>query len=104
MLTIAFLRSCSPPSIFLDVSIGSGVSDDPLRGLDLGVQVVKRLVQVVIDHFTLRGPVDQHRKVLTAPPERIEERAVILEPATALEHALCGGLVFPEVWRSRLGF
>ena len=88
MVTIAFLRSCSPPSIFLispACTSWSSASSACANSASTG--------------FARLGPLDEHREVVALLLERHDEIAVLLEPAAALQDFLRFGLVFPEIGR-----
>ena len=67
---MAFLPSCSPPSIFLTspASTLAARSSRPAR-------------EVVLHRFTLPDPVAEDAEVLRLPPQRFREIAVVLQPA-----------------------
>jgi hypothetical protein len=75
-----------------------------LAGLDLAIEGVERLLQFGVDRLARLSPLEEHRKVLVAFAEGSDEIPVLLEPTPALEHLLCGGLVFPEVGGGRSRF
>jgi hypothetical protein len=68
-----------------------------LAGLDVLREDLERLREFGVDRLARVGPLDQHREVVALLLERNRELAILLEPAAALEHLLCFGLVFPEI-------
>ena len=83
---MAFLRSCSPPSIFL-VSPASTTVDEL-------VEPAREILQHGLPAF---GPLDEHGEILGARAQRLAEVAILLEPAAPLEQLLRARLVLPEV-------
>ena len=77
IVTIAFLRSCSPPSIFL-VSPASTASDE----------IVEPAGQIVGDRLPRLGPFDEHGEIVGAAPERLAEIAILFEAAAPLQQLL----------------
>jgi len=70
-----------------------------LGGLDLHgerVETGRELGQYVL---TLGGPLHQHREILFAFSQALDQIAFFFEPPAALEHLLRFGLVFPEIGR-----
>jgi hypothetical protein len=45
------------------------------------------------------SPLEQHRQIVAAAPERRGQIAILLQAAAALENTLSFGLIFPEVRR-----
>ena len=85
-MTIAFLRSCSPPSIFL-VSPASTCVDE----------LVESAAEILRDRLACFGPFDQHLQIVELALQRVTQLDVFLEPAAALQDLLRVGLVLPEV-------
>ena len=86
IVTIAFLRSCSPPSIFL-VSPASTCVDELVEGA----------AEIVGDRLARFGPLDEHVEIVEPASERRAQLAILLEPAAALQQLLRAGLILPEV-------
>ena len=89
MVTIAFLRSCSPPSIFLISA-----------GLDFLLELVEGLRELGVDGLARLGPLDEHGEIVGCGVfSDSTSVAILLEPAAALQELLRFGLVLPEVGR-----
>src|SRR6185295_13343797 len=69
MATIAFRRSCTPPSIFL-------------------IERVERLTEFAVHGFAGLRPFDQYREVVALLPKRFDQVAILLQPFPALEDFL----------------
>ena len=91
MVTIALLRSCSPPSIFL-ISAASTFAASSSSPRELGVDVLARR--------PIRRSTRGRRS--RACSDR-DQREVFLEAAAALQHLLRFGLVVPEIGRRCAG-
>ena len=86
IVTIAFLRSCSPPSIFL-VSPASTWADEFVEA-----------AREIVEHRLARlGPLDQHGEIVARAAQRLAEVAILLEPPAPLQQLLRAGLILPEV-------
>ena len=75
-----------------------------LGRLYLGGKIVQRQIQIRVDIFTLLRPFDQHGEVVAPLSQRFDQRAILLQSPSALQHALRRGLILPEIRGGRLSF
>jgi hypothetical protein len=68
------------------------------------LELVQAAFEVGVDVFAGGGPLEQHRQVVGAPLQRLEERQILLGPPPPLHEFLRFGLVAPEAGRGRLLF
>jgi len=68
-----------------------------LAGIDLGRELVERSTQVVDDRLPGFRPLGEYCQIVGAPPQRVAELPVVLEPAPSLKQLLRRPLVLPEV-------
>ena len=68
-----------------------------LGRLDLERQRVEAAREIRKHVFARGGPFDQHGQILFTRAQAVDEIALLLEPAAALEHFLRLGLVLPEI-------
>ena len=83
---MAFLSSCSPPSIFLT----SPASISAARASEGGHEVL-------LDRLALADPVDEDAEVLRLRSQGLGEVAVVLQPPAAPQHLLRPVRIAPEV-------
>jgi hypothetical protein len=75
-----------------------------LTGLHFLIEFVETLCELGVDRLASLGPLDEDREVVGLLLERHHQIAILLEPATALQHLLRFGLVFPEIGRGGARF
>ena len=86
MVTIAFFRSCSPPSIFFVSPASTTVDSRRGRARDR-----RRPASPAF------GPFDEHAEIVGRACAGLAEVAILLQPASALQQFLRRGLILPEV-------
>ena len=84
MVTMAFLQSCSPPSIFLISPASTSCSSAPSPAVNSSST----------DSYPTLRPLDEHREIVALLPERQNQIAILLEPPAALVDFLRAGLIF----------
>ena len=70
-----------------------------LAGLHFLVERVERLRELGVDGFAGLGPLDEHGEIVALLSQRLDQIAILLEPAAALQHLLRFGLILPEIGR-----
>ena len=71
-----------------------------LGKLDVALEVVQALEEIRFDRLARPGPLDEDAEVVAAARQRLGERQLVFDAASALQQLLRLGLVLPEV---RLG-
>jgi len=71
-----------------------------LGKLDVALEVVQALEEIGFDRLARLGPLDEDAEVVGATGQRLGERQLVFDAASALQQLLRLGLVLPEV---RLG-
>ena len=87
-MRIAFVRSCSPPSIFLISPACTSSASASSACANSASTALARL-----------SPFDEHGEIVAALLQRHHEIAVLLQTAAALKDLLGFGLIFPEIGR-----
>ena len=75
-----------------------------LAGLHFLVERVERSRELGVHRLAGFGPFDEDRQIFALAPERLDEIAVLIEAAAALQRLLRFGLVLPEIRRGRARF
>ena len=70
-----------------------------LAGLHFLVERFERPRELGVDLLARLRPFDEDGEVVALPAERLDQIAILLEPAAALQHFLGVGLVLPEIRR-----
>jgi hypothetical protein len=67
-------------------------------GVDLAGQCVEPFAEFRQGTcIALLGPLDENGKIVTPPAQACDKLAVLLEPASTLQKALCRFLILPEI-------
>jgi hypothetical protein len=75
-----------------------------LASLDFLFEHVERRAELGVDRLARLRPLDEHGEIVAALLERLNQIAILLEPAAPLQNLLGVRLVFPEVGRGRARF
>jgi hypothetical protein len=74
-----------------------------LTGLNVAAERLEAALEIARDVLALPRPIDKHTQVVELTTQRLGQRAVVFEPAAALQQLLCGRRILPELGVRDLG-